>query len=208
MSRLEDARTQSLKGYARKMEMDFHEEDEFGLMRLLQSFSLFKRGRRRKITNIMYKEIINHKSFVFDYTYVIGKNNHRKYKRQTVLFVDSKDLGLPAFSMQPEFLWHRLTEWLRLTKDIDFETHPEFSEKYLLQAEDEALLRYLYNKEVLDFFTIQKNWYVEGLNYFLLIYSLNERFHPKVIESFIEMGNRLFDLLKQDPKSISLDHPL
>lgn len=208
MASLEKYRSESLKGQARKLGMEYFEEDEFGLRKLLSDFSLFNRGRRRRIHHIMFREEVMRKTYLFDYTYVIGKNNSRKYKRQTVMFINARELGLPEFSMKPENLWDRLTEWLKINKDIDFESHPEFSEKYFLQAEDEDLMRYLFNQEVLDFFTVQKNWYLEGLNYYLIIYSLNERFHPKILPSFLEMGDHLFELLKQNPESLKLDHPL
>ena len=190
------------------MKMKFSEEDEFGLRRLLKGFQLFRRGRRRKIENIMHHSTFDRKTFVFDYTYVTGKNNSNKYHRQSVMFLNSKNLGLPQFSMKPENLWHQLTDWLRITSDIDFESHPDFSEKYFLTSENEQLIRYLFDKDVLDFFTVQKNWYVEGVNYYLIIYSLNERLHPKIIESFVNMGNKLYELLRVHPEWMKLDHPL
>ena len=208
MGKLDDVRSQSIQGFGRKLKMKFSREDEYGLARLLRDFKLFKRGHSRRIHNLLSTDSFDRKSHIFDYTYVIGKGKDRRYRRQTVLFIDSKELGLPAFTMQPEKLWHRLTEWLKITKDIDFESHPEFSEQYLLESEDEELLRYLYDKDVLDFFTVNKNWHVEGINYFLVLYSLNERLHPKLIESFYNMGERLFNLLKTHPKALDLDHPL
>lgn len=205
---LEDRRSESMKGFGRQLEMKFSPKDEYGLQRLLRDFKLFKRGHSRKIHNLLSVEDARMKKYIFDYTYVIGSGKDRRYRRQTVLFIDSKELGLPRFSMQPEFIWHKLTEWLRITKDIDFESHPEFSEQYLLESKDESLLRYLYDQEVLDYFTVNKNWHVEGINYFLIIYSMNERLHPKLLHSFSNMGEKLFSLLRSDPRSLDLDHPL
>lgn len=208
MANSADLRRESMKGHARRMDMKFFDQDEFGLIQLLRSFDLFRKGGDRKIDNIMFEEKMSKRSYVFDYTYTVSRNKKRVRKRQTVMFINSKNLGLPEFSMKPENLWHRLTEWLWINRDIDFDSHTEFSEKYFLESEDEALLRYLFDKQVLDFFTLEKNWYLEGSNYYLIIYSLNERFHPKVIESFVDMGNKLYELLKTNPDAIKLEHPL
>jgi hypothetical protein len=208
MPGLDRHRTDSMKGYARKLGMHFHAEDEFGLLRLLRDFKLFRRGHSRKINNILKASTLDLTTHIFDYTYIIGKGKDRRYRRQTVMFVNSKELGLPSFSMQPESLWNKLTDWLKITTDIDFDSHPEFSEQYFLRAEDEDLIRYIYDENVLEFFTINKNWHLEGMNYFLVFYSLNERFHPKLLESFYHTGIKLFDLLKSHPNALDLDHPL
>ena len=123
---------------------------------------------------------IQKKKYIFDYQYTISTNNSRKTYHQTVLFINSKHLGLPQFSLQPEQVWHRLTTWMKLEKDIDFDSHEDFSKSYLLKGEDEEIIRHVFNPEVLNFFTIHKNWYMEGINYYLIFYSRSERFHPSV----------------------------
>ena len=83
--------------------MDYDAEDEFGLYSLLRGFKLFKRGTRRKITHqLSSTKDLDTKSYIFDYQYKIGNKNNRKHRKQTVLFLNSKKLGLPEFSMEPE----------------------------------------------------------------------------------------------------------
>lgn len=209
MNRLEYNRAQSFLHYGRELDMEYSAQDEFGVYSLLRDFKLFQRGRRRTITHLLADERdLDFKKYIFDYQYVIGKNNARKYRKQTVLFFNAKALGLPQFSMEPEQLWHKLASWLKLHKDIDFEAYNEFSDSYFLTSEDEEYIRHIFNPDVLDFFTINKNWHIEGINYYLILYSHNERFHPKILPNFYRMGLQLFDLLKSHPDSIQLDQPL
>lgn len=209
MNRIEYNRAQAIHHHGAKLNMQYSAQDEFGLIKLLKDFKLFKRGRRKKISHILSnRSDFEKQKFIFDYEYVRGKNNSRKYYRQTVLFLNSKHLGLPQFSMAPEQLWHKLANWLKIKSDIDFVNHNEFSENYFLEGEDEDIIRYIFNEDVLHFFSLHKNWHLEGLNYFLILYSHNERFHPDILPGFYKMGMKLHDLFETHPEAMSLDHPL
>jgi hypothetical protein len=203
---LENSRTQAMKQAAAHLKMKFQEKDDFGLYRLLKDFRLFRRGHRRRIQHIIYDEMdIQKKQYIFDYQYTISTNNSKKTYHQTVLFINSKHLGLPQFSLQPEQVWHRLTTWMKLERDIDFDSHEDFSKSYLLKGEDEEIIRHVFNPEVLNFFTIHKNWYMEGINYYLIFYSRNERFHPSVLAGLRAMGRELHDLFEVHPDALKLD---
>ena len=156
----------------------------------------------------MKVDTLDYKMRIFDYSYVRGKNNSVKHYRQSVLFIDSKKLGLPAFSMEPERLWHRMTIWLGIQDDINFDQNPKFSKNYRLSGKEEDLIRYYFDDDVLSFFSVNKNWYLEGINYHLVMYSLRERFHPNVIKTFKGTGTKLHDLFKTHPNALDLDQPL
>lgn len=209
MNRIEYNRAQAIHHHGKALKMAYSGQDEFGLIGFLKDFKLFKRGRRGKITHLLSdRRDLESQKFIFDYEYIRSRNNHRKQYRQTVLFLNSKHLGLPQFSMAPEQLWHKLAGWLRLKSDIDFNSHNEFSDNYFLEGEDEEIIRYIFSEELLHFFSLNKNWHLEGLNYYLILYSHNERFHPDIIPGFYNMGIKLHELFKSHPDAMSLDHPL
>lgn len=205
MNRIEKNRAEQLKHQGVKLNMKYDYNDEFGLYSLLKEFKLFRRGSRRKIRHIL-SDKKNHelKKNIFDYSYRIGSDKHRRTIRQTVMFINSKQLGLPQFSLQPEQLWNKLTNWLKLESDIDFEGYPDFSDSYLLKGDDEEIVRYIFTPEVLNFFTIHKNWHLEGIGYYLILYSRNERFHPEVIPGFHDMGMKMHELFKTHPDELKL----
>ncbi|MEM6699181.1 MAG: hypothetical protein AAF599_12335, partial [Bacteroidota bacterium] len=92
-------RSRRLRTVAYDLEMDYNEKDDWGLLQLLKGFHLFKRGGRKRISNILSREdgLEGLKINIFDYRYVISTGKSAKRFRQTVFFVQSKALFLPEF---------------------------------------------------------------------------------------------------------------
>lgn len=176
--------------------MSFSEEDEYGLLGLLEDFQLFNAGRRQKISNILRKE----DSFgdfdlrIFDFEYTRGK---KRVHRQSVFFVQSKELSLPQLLMKPESIFLKIGKLLGV-QDINFEEHPEFSKSYLLQGEDEELIRNVMDERVLKFFSVEKGWYVEGIGYYLIVYKRYKLLGPRSLTRFYQKGLDIHQLLKSD----------
>ena len=168
------------------------EKDEYGLLSLLKEFKIFRRGHKssKRITNILRKVDVERDSKVciFDYTFVTGGGNSTQRHRQTVFFVNAKDLNLPTFLMKPENFFHRIGQYLGMVDDIDFETHPDFSDQYLLQGQVESFVRDTFHEELLHFFTIEKDWCLEGMNYYLIFYKTGHRIPAEQIRNFYEKG--------------------
>src|SRR5688500_6595166 len=104
-----DKRISEFEGCAKKLSWAFKDEDEWGIIKLMLDFKLFKRGHRRKICPIIILDEGDLEySCVFDYSYTISSNNSSRTYRQTVFFRYSKALALPHFVMMPEKWYHRL----------------------------------------------------------------------------------------------------
>ena len=191
-------RTENLKRKASELGMEFHDKELFDIQPLLQDFSLFRRGYGRKVRNVFRrKDELNESDLrVFDYRYTIGAGNNSRTFRQSVFFLQTKQLGLPHFWMKPETFLNRIGDYLGFHKDIDFKAFPEFSDNYLLQGEDEELVRYIMNHALLKFFSIEKGWYLEGINYYLILYRHNLLFSPDDLEVFYKIGLELYEMLK------------
>lgn len=194
------ARQQALEKVAFQLGMDFSPADEWGLKTLLRDFKLFKRGGRRKILNMMQHQSALHEMDIriFDYQFTVSTGNSSQTFKQTVFFVESKKLGLPQFLMKPENFLHRIAAYLGF-EDIDFEEFPKFSAQYYLKGEDEDYIRGTLNDEFLKFFSIERNWYLEGLNYYLIFYRFNKLLPPTNIIDLHQKGLKLIKILEQEP---------
>ncbi len=193
-------RTSQLAQVAYQLDMHFQEEDHWNLHDLLRDFSLFRVGRRRQITNMLYRAdpFLDTEIHIFDYYYRQGKGRSGDHS-QTVIFFHSKFLGLPKFEMRPETLLYKIGELLGF-HDIDFEEYPVFSRQYRLKGEDEHYIRATLNDRTLQFFSEEKNWFLEGLNYYLVFYRRNVLVPPAMIRSFYDKGMTVFRMLGQESR--------
>ena len=194
-------RTLALEKTALELNMQFHLKDEWGLIELLRDFKLFKIGGSKKITNIIHKKdgMLETAINIFDYHYTVSTGKSAATFKQTVFFMDSKKLGLPHFWMKPETVFDKLGEWLGLSKDIDFEAFPKFSEQYWLKSGDEAYIRATMNEDVLQFFTVEREWSLEGCNYFLIFYKPQTLLLPETIKNFYKKGMKICEMLYTEP---------
>lgn len=189
-------RTLALEQIAFDLQMSFSPKDEWGSFELLRDFKLFQIGSRQGITNMMQRKdaMLEMEVNIFDFQYTVstGKSSHTY--RQTVFFMQSQKLGLPHFWMKPENFTHRIGEWLNLAKDIDFEAFPKFSEQYWLKGSDEDYIRANMTDKVLKFFTIEKDWSLEGCNYYLIFYKNNTLLPPGIIKDFYNKGMKICEM--------------
>ncbi len=190
-------RSKKLNAISLSLDMAFAERDEFGLIQLMKEFKLFSKGGSKRITNIISRRDV-FKEFdvkIFDYQYVISTGKSSQRFRQTVFFVESFQLSLPHFWMQPENLIHRIGNWFGF-QDIDFEDFPQFSKQYYLKGKDEERVRNEMNESILHFFTLQKGWNLEGLNFYMILYRKNKLMPPDQIKALFETGEKVFDLFR------------
>ena len=189
-------RSELLRRVAYEREMEFFQEDDWRMIALLRDFRLFRRGSQKRITNILRQRDPMHETElnVFDYHYAVQTNNATRHVNQSVFFVNSKLLALPEFRMQPEQLLHLVGSWLGFD-DIDFEKYPEFSDAYYLKGKDEEMIRHVMRPRLLNFFTVERNWHVEGVGYFLVMYKHRGLFKPHRVHDLIDKGQRVMHLL-------------
>ncbi len=193
------SRSEAFQKLARRLNMEYAYRDEYGLIKALTGFKLFGKGHSRRIYNLVSgtSQLLNVQLHVFDYQYVIQAGNTPVRHRQTVFFIKAKDLDLPELYLKPEHFFHKIASFFGMD-DIDFEEYPEFSDRYLLKGEDEERIRRRMTKEVVHFFTLERGWYLEGVNYYMVLYKYRKLVPPKKIEAFYEKGLQVYDLLKQE----------
>ncbi|OAV44611.1 hypothetical protein [Lewinella sp. 4G2] len=195
-------RSRNLAELADRLGFSFSEEDKTGLMPQLQDFRLFAEGRNRSIKRVLRHQhgLMDFDISVFDYSYTKwsgSKNNKAKQIYQTVFFVQSQQLSLPALHMQPETIMHKIGELVGF-HDIDFVRFPKFSGQYRLTGDDEVYIRHHFTDKVLNYFTVNKGWTVEGLGFYLVIYRKGMLIPSAQIEQFYRQGQEVFKLLQEE----------
>lgn len=200
-----DKRLGDFEMCSNKLGWSFKEEDEWGLIKLMLDFKLFKKGHRRKICPvIMFDEGDLQYSCVFDYSYTISSNNSSKTYHQTVYFRYSKELALPHFVMVPEKWYHRIGTYFGM-QDIDFVEYPEFSQNYLLQGTDEDYIRHHFNHpDLVRFFDKQAFYSLEGMNYLMILYVHNVVMPPEQIMQLVRIGKTIHNHLADKTPGIEL----
>lgn len=190
-------RRTAMEHVAVPLKMEYAKKDHWSIMPLLEDFHLFQTGRRKKIRNLLYKKDAWNQTnlYIFDYHYLRHYGNNHKQYQQTVFFIQSKQLALPEFQMKPETFFHQIAAFLGY-EDIDFEAHPEFSKNYYLKSNDEEWMRSIFHKELIEFFTIEKDWILEGVGYFLILYKKNQLIAPQSIQDFYHRGLKVCKLLE------------
>jgi hypothetical protein len=152
----------------------------------LGSLPLLSRGRARRASNVIKLSSATPAVALFDYQYTVGAGQHQRTVAQTVTHVRSPRLALPPFALTGENLLHKVGSALGY-HDIDFDSSPEFSRKYLLrskQAEDRV--RDLFTPSLRAYFEQRAPVTVEGHEQDLLIYRSGRRVKPEDLQAFVE----------------------
>ncbi len=73
-------------------------------------------------------------------------------------------------------------------QDIDFDTHPDFSKRYLLKGDDESEIRKLFRLDTLSFYESHGKLSTEAAGHQLIHYHANRRVPPEKLSEFIREG--------------------
>jgi len=200
-----DQRMIEFRSACNMLDWKLHEKDEWGMIKWLLDFKLFKQGHNRKVCPIVItKEEDLEFTAVFDYAYTISSKNSSHTYRQTVYFRYSKTIALPHFLMVPEKWYHRLGTYFGM-QDIDFVQYPAFSHKYLIQGKDEEYIRYHFdNPDLIRYFDRQELFSLEGMNYLMVMYIHNHVMVPKHIVQLVNIGNTIHNFMTEKTPDISL----
>jgi len=191
--RREKKRTLILNALAMEIGLDFLPAQDDELLAKMQVFSLFNKGHRREMKNVMKTKTDNVKMTLFDYAYTTGGGEHSRRHTQTVVAFEHDSLSLPKFTLRPEGLFAKIGAAIGF-QDIDFDEHPEFSKSFVLKGEDEPAIRKFFDREKLDFFAQMKESYIETAHSFF-IYTRDGRKKPEQIRKFLKEGHSVYTAL-------------
>jgi|SRR5580658_530607 hypothetical protein len=135
---------------------------------------LFDRGRGQKFRNIMTGQFAGFDTSLFDYWYTTGGGKNSHTWTQTVVAF-TQDVWLPVFELRPEGVLDRVADAFT-HKDINFDSHPGFSHRYLLRGPEGDRVRELFAPPLLTFLEglpKEEKWHMEGDGHTLILYRSN-----------------------------------
>lgn len=134
-----------------------------------------------------------------DFNITVGSDSRKRKQYQTYVVIHSGKLTSPNFCLQPESALFRMAEGLlnRLTGsvDIDFPTHPDFSDNYFLKGSDEHAVRNFFTPRVLEYFQANHGLSVEVFNGTLVFFRLGELVKPDDIKALIDNAMEVHQVL-------------
>ena len=134
-----------------------------------------------------------------DFNITVGSDSRKRKQYQTYVVIHSGKLTSPNFCLQPESALFRMAEGLlnRLTGsvDIDFPTHPDFSDNYFLKSSNEDAVRKFFTPRVLEYFQAHHGLSVEVFNGTLVFFRLGELVKPDDIKALIDNAMEVHQVL-------------
>ena len=157
----EKKRTEAMQAVAADIGLQFSATKDDELLAKMNAFSLFNKGRSRRMKNVMTAATDIARLTIFDYQYTTGGGQHSHTHRHTVVSLESDALSLPVFALRPEGVFQKIGAAIGM-QDIDFEGHPEFSNSCVLTGDDEQSVRTFFDTELLEWFARQEGICVES----------------------------------------------
>jgi hypothetical protein len=165
-------RTKALIALAPTIGFTFEGDDWGDLTRAPRlQMPLFDRGHSQRFRNIMRGHFAGFDASLFDYWYTTGGGKSSHTWTQTVVAF-TQDLWMPVFELRPEGVLDRVAD-VFTHKDIDFDSNPEFSRRYLLRGAEVDRVRELFAPPLLTFLeglSSGEKWRIEGDGYTLIVY--------------------------------------
>jgi hypothetical protein len=188
-------RLAALEEFARKRGFTFEPRIESTIPPELEIFQAIDPVARPSLANRMAGADSGLPVHVFDLRMGNRYGHHRLTLAQTVVDLVSPKLNLPVFRIEPENVLHKVQEAMG-AQDIDFESHPKFSDKYLLRGESEEAIRRVFQPAVLDWFERHLGLTVEGRAERLLLYRSGKLLGPPQIDEHLKLAREISDLFR------------
>jgi hypothetical protein len=148
------------------------------------------------VSNLLHGTSHGRSLAIFDYRYTIGRGKQTRTLHTTVLHIQFDGSPLPHFALRAESVWDKIAATFG-SHDIDFDTHPQFSRKYLLRSDDDAAIRDVFTPPILEYFEAHPGLNIEAWNQTLLFYRLGKRVKPDEINTFLSDGLSLLTLFSR-----------
>jgi len=178
-------RTKAIQAKAQQLGMEFRPADlKAETKHLARRFAFGNRGRRPRASNVMVGQASGLKVHIFDFKYTRSHGSSTSYVYSSVVVFIDQHLGLPQFSLRPEYWTDRV--WGPTSrKDIDFEDSPEFSRAFHLEGEDEAAIRSVFTPALRKTLVEEYGLFVEVIPDALLFARLGKRSKPDDLDDLL-----------------------
>jgi len=166
-------------------------EGDAELLNRFSNFKLFNQGRARKMKNVVQGDSGEVKIAIFDYQYTTGSGKQARTHQQSVVSLQSNNLRSPDFTMRPEGMLDRIGGALGF-QDIDFDSHPLFSNMFVLKSSNEQAVREFFSPALLEFFEGKKGISVEAQTGALFFYRPGKRIRPDEVKDYLTQAYEVY----------------
>ncbi len=141
-------------------------------------------ARRKGIKYLMKGVREGQEVWLFDYEYASEDTRDL----HTVAAFPLREDVIPKFTLAPEGMWQRIVGG----PDIDFTSHLDFSNRFLLRGPDEEAVRALFQPRVLDALTkLQGRLNVQGGGKWMIVFGPRVKPEPERIRAFLDQALRV-----------------
>lgn len=179
---------------AEALGLTFFPDGDASLLNRLSQFKLFNQGRGKKMKNLIQGDSGEVKIAIFDYQYTTGSGKNSSTHLQSVVALQSDALICPDFSMRPEGMFDKIGSALGF-QDIDFESHPTFSNSFVLQSSNEEAIRKYFQPSLLEFFESKPGISVEAQSGTMFFYRTRQRIKPNEIKDNLAQAYEVFGVM-------------
>ena len=179
---------------AQAMGLQSHPDGDSELMNRFAGFKLFSRGRARKMKNVIQGDSGEVKIAIFDYQFTTGNGKQTQTHYQSVVSLQSNEIQCPGFTMRPESMLDKIGSVIGL-KDINFDTHPNFSKMFVLKSSDEPGIREYFKPPLLEFFETKKGISVEAAHGALFFYRPRKKIKPEEVKDYLSQAYEVYGAL-------------
>lgn len=138
-----------------------------------------------------------------------GSQKNRRYRdRFSIVAFHSDSLSIPNFILQPESFSFRLFEGIiakkTSLKDINFSSHPDFSDNYILTGPNESAIREYFTPKLLKYFEANPGLCIHASQNALLFYRREYLVRPEDLKKFLSHGLEILHVFEQAPEKVPL----
>ena len=192
--RAERARAEAMQQAGLALGFSYESIADLAQLKALADLRVFNQGHTRRVHNMLSGRAGSDEVKLFDYRYTVGGGKESHTWHQTVALYRDGGRALPDFVMAPENVFHKIGQAFGY-QDIDFDSNPVFSSRYLLRGSDDAAVRAAFTAEALSFFEMELGWTVEVRAGNLGAYRAGKRCRPEDLSTFLEQSRAVLRAL-------------
>ena len=164
----------------------------------------FKKGNSKQITNAIIGAVGEMEIAVGDYEYTTSRNNRAHTHYQTICLLQSQELRLPHCFLRPEGRLFDFLGGLLGGPDFDFDEDPAFSSAYVLQGDNEAAVRNLFDADTRQWFVARRkeNFHFEA-DHGILLFHMGRRVKPQEARRLMEEAIEILGVLETRRELVS-----
>ncbi|WP_417223036.1 hypothetical protein [Amphritea sp.] len=196
LSKKDKERTLDFIKIANDLQMSTSDKVDRSFRNRLKPLQRFKRGRHEKFTNILHENRNNMEMVFFEcFRGRSGGNteNMPRQVREGIFHFTSSDLNLPRFSLHEAEELQQIFVSALGYKDINFDSHPDFSKKYLLNGDDELAVNRLFSEKLICFIERLDGINIEGAGNQLIVYRPYTQIETRKFKQYKQEATQIFE---------------